>query len=166
MPFAIRTAAPADRDRVDEVLAASYGTLMAPAYEPAVFARALPLLSRSQPALLAGGTFYLADTPAGAVAGCGGWSLERPGAGGVEDGSAFIRHMAVHPDWTMRGVGRLLYRHCERAARERGARRFEVFSSLNAERFYRALGFATVASLDLKMAPGIVLPALVMERAI
>ena len=49
--------------------------------------------------------------------------------------------MAVHPEWTGRGIGRLLYRHCERAARERGARRFEVFSSLNAERFYRALGF-------------------------
>ena len=106
----VRVADPDDAVAVETVLRASYTNLMAPGYPADVLARALPLMVRANPALLRSGSYYLAEGPDGTVAGCGGWTLERPGAvhAPIDPTLGHIRHFATHPDWTRRGIGRAL----------------------------------------------------------
>lgn len=164
--FSVRVAKPEDLDRVTAVLEASYPALTAAAYDASVMTpEALALMTRAQPALLASGTFYVAETERGTVIGCGGWTEERPHEGGIEPGLAHIRHFGTHADWTGRGVGRSLYRRCEHDARRAGARAFECYSLLNAEAFYARLGFESVERIEVPMQGGIKMPCMLMRKA-
>lgn len=165
MSVSIRVAGPEDESAVREVLEDSYPALMAPAYDPGLLARAMPLMLRPHPRLLAAGTYFLAGEE-GQPIGCGGWSLERPGEDEVEPGLAHIRHFAVRTGWAGRGVGRALYARCEQAARAAGATRLEVQSSLNGEPFYAALGFVRIGPIDVPMGPDLAFPSILMRRAI
>jgi len=161
----VRVAHPGDADAVAAVLRDSYPRLMAGAYDPALLARALPLMTRPHPRLLASGTYYLCEARGEAI-GCGGWSFEPPGSGEREPGIAHIRHFATRSGWAGRGVGRALYRRCEADARVAGVGELQCFSSLNGESFYAALGFDRVAAIDVTMAPGLDLPSIHMRRPI
>ena len=158
-------AGPGDAAAVGEVLADSYPVLMAAAYPPELLARALPLITRPHPQLLAGGTYFLAEL-GGMPVGCGGWSFQEPGSEAVEPGLAHIRHFAVRSGHAGRGIGRALYERCARDARTAGAERFEAQSSLNGEAFYAALGFVRIAPIDVPMAPGLDFPSILMRREI
>ena len=161
----IRTALAADRAAIERVFARSYPALMAGAYEPALLARALPMMLRAQPSLIASGNYYVAEADGGIV-GCGGWSREAPDAPAGEEGVAHIRHFAVGSEWIGRGIGRALYDRCEECARAAGIRHFECYSSLNGEPFYRALGFERLGLIEIAMRPGTRLPSIHMRRAI
>jgi GNAT superfamily N-acetyltransferase len=158
-------AGPDDAAAVRQVLEDSYPALMAGAYPPELLARALPLITRPHPQLLAGGTYYLAELEA-SPAGCGGWSFEAPGSELVEPGLAHIRHFAVRSGQAGRGVGRALYERCASEARAAGARRFEAQASLNGEAFYAAMGFVRIAPVSVPMAPGLSFPSILMRREI
>lgn len=163
--IAVRVAGLDDTHAVDGILQDSYPTLMAAAYESVLLARALPLMVRPNPRLLASGTYYLAEAE-GAPVGCGGWTFDEPGTGTLEPGTAHIRHFGVRSGWTGKGVGRQLYRRCEADAGAAGATRFLCYSSLNGEPFYRALGFATERLVDVPMGPDLGLPSVLMSRRI
>jgi N-acetylglutamate synthase-like GNAT family acetyltransferase len=163
--IAVRVAEQGDAALVDLVLQESYPALMAGAYEPDLLARALPMMVRSNPRLLASGSFYLAES-GGEPVGCGGWTFDEPGSGILESGTAHIRHFGVRPGWTGKGAGRLLYERCEADARAAGAKRFLCLSSLNGEPFYRALGFNADGAVDIQMGPDVSLPSVVMSRPI
>jgi GNAT superfamily N-acetyltransferase len=154
----------ADAVEVGRLLEASYPALMASAYGEAALAPALELMTRANPALLCSGTYYVATAPAGELVGCGGWTLEKPGTSTVEAGVAHLRHFATHPDWTRRGVGQAIYRQCEAAARSAGVLALECSASLNAERFYPALGVARVREIDLELRPGVALRSVLMRH--
>lgn len=164
MDFETRVATPADAAEVGRLLEASYPTLMASAYDEAVLAPALELMTKANTALLCSGTYYVAAAPAGELVGCGGWTLEQPGTGAVEARVAHLRHFATHPDWTRRGVGQAIYRQCEAAARSAGVLALECFSSLNAERFYAAQGFRRIREFDVELRPGVALRSVLMRR--
>jgi predicted N-acetyltransferase YhbS len=161
----IRTARAGDLAAIERVFAASYPELMAAAYDGALLARALPMMTRAQPRLVCSGTYYVAVADR-EIVGCGGWSREAPGAPAGEVGVAHIRHFAVARDWIGRGIGRALYRRCEERANAAGIRIFECYSSLNGEPFYRALGFARLAAIEVPMGPGTSFPSIHMRRAI
>ena len=165
MQVSIRVAVPADAAAVRDVLVDSYPALMGGAYPPALLARALPLITRPHPRLLAGGTYYLAEAEGEAV-GCGGWSFWAPGSHAAEPGLAHIRHFAVRSGWAGRGVGRALYDRCARDARAAGARDFEAQASLNGEPFYAALGFVGIGPIDVPMGRDLAFPSILMRRAI
>jgi N-acetylglutamate synthase-like GNAT family acetyltransferase len=137
---------------------------MASAYDEEVLAPALKLMTRANPTLLGSGTYYVAKLATGLLVGCGGWTRERPGTSTVEPLLAHVRHFAVHPDWTRRGIGRAIFRVCERTAREAGVKVFECHSSLNAEKFYRALDFVRVREMDMELRPPVVLRGVLMRR--
>lgn len=61
MTLEIRIAGATDASAVRQVLAASYPVLMADAYDDALLARALPLMTQANPRLLGSGTYYLAE---------------------------------------------------------------------------------------------------------
>lgn len=160
----LRTASPDDRAPVSDLLGLSYQVLMAGAYPADLLAQALPMISKANPVLLASGRYGLIEDEAGRLLACGGWSLERPGSGDVVEGLAHIRHFAVHPDAVRHGLGRQLYQWCEDAARIAGMTDFECHASLNAEGFYRRLGFRRSREFGLQLRAGITLPAIEMMK--
>ena len=164
--YSLCVATPADAASVTSLLEASYPKLMARGYEASDLEPALRVMTKANPALLASGTFYLAVTGAKLAIGCGGWTRERPGTGEVTPGLAHIRHFATHPEWLGRGIGKLIYVRCKKAAAAAGIRRFECYASLNAEAFYAALGFCRLRQIEISMGPSISLPSVLMEAAL
>jgi len=164
--FIVRLATLADEEEVSALLQASYPILMKQAYDEMMLGPALELMTRAQPTLLNSGTFYVAETPAAALVGCGGWTKERPGDGEITKGTGHIRHFGTHPDWTKQGVGRAIYNRSEIDARKAGVKKFECYSSLNAEGFYTAIGFERIGQIEMPMADDTVLPSVYMTREI
>lgn len=161
----VRIAGAADEAAVERVLRASYPALMAGAYDQALLARVLPMMTSANVKLLASGTYYLAETNGEAV-GCGGWSMEEPGTGSVLPGVAHIRHFGVAEGWAGRGIGRALYARCEADACIAGARLFECYASLNGEPFYAALGFTPFERISVPMGSAATFPSVHMTRPI
>ena len=158
----VRIATPEDTAGVSACLEASYGELLRDAYAPDLLQRALPLMTRANPVLLAAGTFYVVDDDG--IVGCGGWTFERPGTGEVEADLAHLRHFAVHPRHVRRGIGRALLEHSLLAATAAGARRFECYATRVSEPFYAALGFVRERSMFVPMGAGVRLPGVMMGR--
>ena len=146
--FTLRVSTPDDAAGVSSLLDASYSVLMATGYDAATLTAALPFMTKANPVLLSSGLYYIAEHDDGRLAGCGGWSLEPPGTGEIVDGLGHIRHLAVHPQSTGCGVGRAIKERCEATARAAGVARFKWYASLNAEGFYKALGFTTRGTVD------------------
>jgi len=165
--YAVRLATPTDEAAVSALLRASYPILMRSAYDEIVLGPALELMTKANPALLASGTFYVAESIDGVIVGCGGWTREPPpDEHKVEPNLAHIRHFATHPEWTKRGIGRAIYAVCEADARSAEIDSFECNSALNAEGFYAAVGFDSVRRLDVALEPGVVFPGVLMHRQI
>ena len=162
--FTVRVATLADEAPISDVLEQAYSELMREAYAPSVLVCALPAITVADRGLLVSGTYYVAQAEDDLVVGCGGWTHERPGKGNVEPGLAHIRHFATHPAWTRAGIGRRIFDRCEREAREAGVRRFECYSSLNAEDFYVSLGFKRAEIIDVCFGPGASLPGVLMRH--
>ncbi len=105
--------------------------------------------------LILDGTYFIVqDGPA--FIGCGGWSRRNTLYGGdqlkADDvdnllnpaaDAARIRAFFVHPDWARKGIGSLLMRACEQAAREAGFHRMELMATLTGELLYARFGFET-----------------------
>jgi len=164
--YVIRTATHSDAASVTALLQASFPILMRTAYDTAKLAPALELMTKAQPALLASGSYYVAESQEGSLVGCGGWTREHPGDGIIKEEVGHVRHFGTHPDWTNRGIGRAIYSLCETDARDAGVTRMDCYSSLNAEGFYSALGFDRVHLLDLEMTSNVSLPCVLMHRRI
>jgi GNAT superfamily N-acetyltransferase len=162
--FIVKVACADDAPAVADLLEASYSQLLAGHYPEELLARALPLMTRANVRLLTSGTFFLATAGDGSAVGCGGWTLERPGTGETVHGVAHIRHFATHPGWTGKGVGRALLSRAIREAEAVSATTIEVFSTLNAETFYRAAGFTRLGAIELPFTPQIKFPAVHMAR--
>lgn len=162
--YDVRVATPLDAAAVSALLRVSYPTLMRSAYAEEALAPALELMTDANPSLLRSGTYYVAEVATGSLVGCGGWTPERPGTKSVEPGLGHVRHFAVHPDWTRRGIGRAIQTSCDRSARAAGMTAFECCSSLNAEPFYRVLGFVRIREMDMELAPSVVLRGVLMRR--
>lgn len=162
----LRAALPSDGLAIESVLLAAYSELLKDAYSESLLVIALPALTKASPSLLASGTFYLAENVRGRLVGCGGWTHQRPGTAETEEGIAHIRHFATHPDWSGRGIGRLIYSHCERQARKANVKTFDCYSSLNAEPFYAALGFKTISAYEVILRGTIKFPTVLMRRSI
>jgi GNAT superfamily N-acetyltransferase len=159
----IRIANPTDSEAVSALLVASYSSLLAAYYDSNLLASALPHFTKANPTLLAGGTYYVAETEAGNLVACGGWTAAMPGSGEITEGEAHIRHFATHPEWTRKGIGSALLTRCISDARELGIRRLHCCSTLNAERFYWAAGFNTIGPIDVELGPNQTFPGLLMS---
>ena len=145
-----------DAAGVTALLEASYISQLEGGYSQLVLAKALPLMTRSNPRLLGSGTYYVAQAGTELV-GCGGWSKEAPGSGEVKEGIAHIRHVATHPNWLRRGVGRNLMVRCFKEAIAAG------HSTLVAVDFYLATGFHIVRPMEMKLAPDISINGMLMR---
>ena len=123
--------------------------------------------------LIEDGTYFVIEQ--GQIAGCGGWSRRATlYGGGVTPGrnaalldpakdAARVRAMYTHPDFTRRGVGRLVLRLCEEAARAEGFRRAELMATLAGEPLYRACGYEPIEPV-VEMPGGVPVPLVRMGK--
>ncbi len=135
-------------------------------YTPEQLASALAHLFGLDSRLIEDGTYYVVEACGRPVA-CGGWSRRRTLFGGDQFSqraddrldpateAARIRAFFVHPDWARRGVGRLLLRECEKAARAGGFRRLELMATLTGIAFYEREGFAILERHEIVFHDGV-----------
>jgi GNAT superfamily N-acetyltransferase len=105
--------------------------------------------------LIDDGTYFVVEQNS-AVAGRGGWSrranVERRDRSPGRDAAllapskdpARVRAMYTHPDFTRRGVGRLMLALCEEAARDEGLSRVELMATMAGEPLYRLCGYQPI----------------------
>ena len=166
MRLSIRPSTAEDQQSVTRILQHAYGNLLKTAYEPALLTAALQSMGRANPALLVSGAYFIAEWEGRTPVGCGGWSRQRPGTNEVKDGLAHLRHFATHGDWAGHGIGGEIYAECEVQALTAGIEAFECYSTLNAERFYRSLGFETIEPITIRLGKATDFPCLRMRRTI
>ena len=85
--------------------------------------------------LLGDGGFWVAEH-SGRICGVGGWSPD-----GMERDLAWLRYLFVDPPAARCGIGRRLVAQAERSAGAADRPRIQVWASLNAVGFYRAVGY-------------------------
>jgi GNAT superfamily N-acetyltransferase len=97
-------------------------------------------------------TYFIVET-VDKLAGCGGWSRRATLYGGDQTpgrsaalldparDAARVRAMYTHPQYTRKGIGRLILCLCEQAARSEGFRRVELMATMAGEPLYRACGY-------------------------
>lgn len=173
----IRPATPADVAALDAMIPESVRALSRPLYDDAQIESAIRHMFGVDSQLVADGTYLVAETATGAVAGCGGWSRRRALYGGdrMKTGAdplldpavdaARIRAFFVHPAHARRGVGTALLRACAEAAHAAGFRRLQLVATLPGERLYAAHGFVAVERDVATMPDGVRVPVVVMQRA-
>jgi GNAT superfamily N-acetyltransferase len=122
------------------------------------------------------GTYYVVESD-GRLAGCGGWSRRATMYGGDHSAGrdsalldpatepARVRAMYTHPDFTRRGVGRLILSLCESAAAAEGFNRLELVASLAGARLYTMAGFEVLERFD-DTSGGVAVPLVRMRKAI
>lgn len=183
-----------DKVAVQELLQASYSSLLAPDYDPDLLQVALPKICQPRDELLTCGTWYVVEdtsmqadgtTP---LIGCGGWTPRSP----FQEDIPHLRHFATHPQHTRKGVARAIWNQtwkdwCDyhyfkesETNHDNATKRkevddssslsvsqrpdMEVLSTLSAESFYASLGFAKVRDIDVPFGPNCLFPSILMRR--
>ena len=126
--------------------------------------------------LIDDGTYFVVEQD-GLIAGCGGWSRRATLYGGDSSpgrdiapldpakDAARVRAMYTHPDFTRRGVGRLILALCEDAARTEGFSCVELMATMAGEPLYRACGFDAIEEV-VDERGGVGVPLLRMKKVL
>ena len=126
--------------------------------------------------LIDDGTYVIVESD-GALAGCGGWSRRGTLYGGDHStrrsavlldpqvDAARIRAMYTHPRHVRKGVGRLVLRVCEDAARAAGFQRVELMATMAGIPLYRASGYESHEQV-LDDRGGVPVPLVRMSKAL
>jgi GNAT superfamily N-acetyltransferase len=166
MPFEFRVATPEDTPAIRNLIAASVRELQLE-YSPAEREAALATVFTVDSRLIADGTYFIAYAEDGRLAGCGGWSKRKTLYGGdhqVETiepelldpatDSAKIRAIFVHPEFARQGLGSLILRMSEEAAKSEGFHRFEMGSTLAGVALYKLRGYRETARIEVPVSSG------------
>ena len=127
--------------------------------------------------LIEDGTYYVVEAD-GAIAGCGGWSRRATLFGGDHSAGrdaalvdpatdpARVRAMYTSPDFTRRGVGRLILATCEAKAKAEGFSRCEMAATMAGEPLYAACGYQRIEPFEAQTPNGVKVPLVRMGKAI
>jgi GNAT superfamily N-acetyltransferase len=126
--------------------------------------------------LVRDGTYFVVER-AGRIAGCGGWSWRSTLYGGDESlvsreprsldpatEPARIRAMYTDPDFARQGVGRLVLKLSEEAAKHAGFSRATMMATLAGVPLYASCGYVEVEQLLSKPVRGVRVPLVRMEK--
>ena len=186
----LRLAVPEDVPVLRGLIEASVRGLQTQDYTPAQIEGALKTVFGVDSQLIADGTYIVAEAesgpgdrvgaanaPAGLmIVGCGGWSKRKTLYGsdhwtGREDAlldplrdAAKIRAFFIHPDWARRGVGSMILKACEDAARSAGFTRYEMGATLTGAKLFGAKGYVAVKPISIPLMNGESLPVIHMEK--
>jgi hypothetical protein len=186
----LRLAVPEDVPVLRELIEASVRGLQTQDYTPAQIEGALKTVFGVDSRLIADGTYIVAEVESNSIepteaskvqsawmiVGCGGWSKRKTLYGsdlwtGREDAlldpfrdAAKIRAFFIHPEWARRGVGSLILKACEEAARSAGFTRYEMGATLTGAKLFSAKGYVAVRPISIPLANGELLPVIHMEK--
>lgn len=172
----LRLAIAQDIPALRALIDASVRTLQAGDYSAEQLAGALGTVLGVDSQLIADGTYFVVESEAGQLAGCGGWSKRRTlfgsdRAAAREDDlldprvdAAKIRAFFVHPDFARQGIGTRLLEACEQAACQAGFRRFEMGSTLTGVNLYRLRGYTVIERIEVPLANGASYPVVRMAK--
>jgi len=167
MKFHLRVATADDATAIHELIDASVRGLQAGDYSAAEIDASLRTVFTIDSRLIADGTYFVAVTEDGSLAGCGGWSKRKTLYGGdhqverVEPelldptmDAAKVRAIFVHPRFARMGLGTVILRAAEEAAIEAGFRRFEMGSTLTGVALYALKGYREVDRVMVPVGDG------------
>lgn len=172
----LRLAVEADLPALRELMARSIGELQKGFLDPAQLTASFEVMGLDTQ-LVADRTYFVVEAGP-ALAGCGGWSRRATLFGGDHSAgrdaalldpardAARIRAMYTSPDFTRRGVGRLILAACEAAARSEGFTRAEMAATLAGEPLYRACGYEVIEPFESVTSTGVAVPLKRMGKAI
>jgi GNAT superfamily N-acetyltransferase len=188
----LRLAVPEDVPVLRQLIEASVRGLQKQDYTPAQIEGALKTVFGVDSQLIADGTYIVAEadsitiehagtnnTQSGLmIVGCGGWSKRKTLYGsdhwtGREDAlldplrdAAKIRAFFIHPEWARRGVGSLILKACEEAARGSGFTRYEMGATLTGAKLFAVKGYVAVKPISISLVNGESLPVIHMEKQV
>jgi GNAT superfamily N-acetyltransferase len=177
--FAHSIATPDDAAEISSLMNAAIGELQKGFLSPEQIAvsRSIMGLDRT---LIADGTYFLIhDSETGRLAASGGWSRRATLFGGDHTAAqrndallhpgrdaARIRAMYTHPDFTRRGLGRMILSLCEGTARAEGFTRLEMGATLAGVPLYEACGYRLIEHTIGASADGVDVPVLRMGKTL
>ncbi len=172
----IRLATLADIPALNEVISESVTVLSQRYYSPEQIATALDHVFGVDTQLILDGTYFVAEFE-GEIAGCGGWSKRKTLFGGDQTkpvigdslldpatDAARIRAFYVDPRWARQGVGTMILKACEDAARAGGFLRVELIATLPGAPFYAAAGYSKGEPFEIPLPDAPPLPAFKMDK--
>ncbi len=169
MTISIRPATIEDLPALERLIPASVRSLSAGYYTSRQIESALVYVFGVDTQLIADGTYLVAEA-ADEIAGCGGWSRRRTLYGGDQmkeekdplldpaTDAARIRAFFVDPRYARQGIGTLLIKACEDAAREAGFSRLELMATLPGLPLYEARGYTVIETVESVLPDGERLP--------
>jgi len=173
----IRIARESDLEAMREVMRLSIEELQKGFLSPAAIAASHAVMGLDSQ-LVRDGTYFIVEDDDGNIAGCGGWSRRATMYGGDTSQvdreprlldpateAARVRAMYTHPDFTRRGVGRMVLDAAEQAARAEGFSRVELMATLSGEPLYRAAGYEEV-SRKTDDVGGVKVPLILMGKGL
>jgi GNAT superfamily N-acetyltransferase len=152
-----RIARAEDLSALEAVMDAAIGELQKGFLSPEQIAASRMIMGLDRQ-LVADGTYFIVEAD-GRIAGCGGWSRRATLYGGDHTpgrdpelldptrDAARVRAMYTHPDFARRGVGRLILRLCEDAARAEGFGRLELMGTMSGRPLYESYGFTAIEEI-------------------
>jgi GNAT superfamily N-acetyltransferase len=175
MTFRVRVATRDDVGAIAKLIVESVRSLQQE-YTEAQREAALRTVFTIDSQLLADGTYFVAMA-ADVLAGCGGWSFRKTLYGGDQQvervqaevldplvDAAKIRAIFVHPSFARRGVGGLLLKAAEDAARAGGFGRAEMGSTLTGIALYSREGYRRMESVQVPVGDGLAIEIVRMEK--
>jgi GNAT superfamily N-acetyltransferase len=171
----LRLAVPGDVPVLRQLIDTSVRGLQTQDYTPAQIEGALKTVFGVDSQLIADGTYIVAETES-MIVGCGGWSKRKTLYGsdhwtGREDSlldpardAAKIRAFFIHPDWARRGVGTLILKACEDAAKAAGFMRYEMGATLTGAKLFGVKGYIPIRPISIPLVNGELLPVIHMEK--
>jgi GNAT superfamily N-acetyltransferase len=165
--FFLRVATAGDVEPIRGLIDASVRELQAGDYSAAQINGALTTVFTVDSQLIADGTYFVALTESGELAGCGGWSFRKTLYGGDHQiekivpetldpavDAAKVRAIFVHPKFARKGLGSLILAAAEEAAMVRGFSRFEMGSTLTGVALYLLKGYREVSRVLVPVGGG------------
>ena len=178
-PFTWRLAVEPDVPLLHAVMNRSIASLQSEFLDPAQVAASYKVMGLDSQ-LVRDGTYFVVEEDLGRmtrIAGCGGWSYRatlyggdasivdrEPGRLDPARDAAKVRAMYTDPDFVRRGVGRLIIRLCEDAARTAGFQRVELMATAAGVSLYRACGYVPLDAGEEADVGGVRVPLLRMGK--
>jgi GNAT superfamily N-acetyltransferase len=174
--FTHRLARRADIPALNVLMAASIRELLRDFLSPEAVEASFDVMGLDTQ-LIDDGTYFVVET-GDIIAGCGGWSRRATLFGGDHSAgrdaalldpakdAARVRAMYTHPDFTRRGIGRIILNACEAAAAAEGFRACELAATLAGEPLYRACGYSELERFFVSAADGVEVPLIRMGKAL
>jgi GNAT superfamily N-acetyltransferase len=178
LPTTIRLATVEDISVLAELIHDSVRGLSASYYSAQQIKSALVHIFGVDTQLILDGTYFVAQA-GDEIAGSGGWSKRKTLFGGDQSKSAEteplldpateparVRAFYIQPRWSRKGIGSLILKSCEEAAREAGFKCIELAATLPGEPFYLARGYEKGEEISIQTPDGQLLPTFRMTKTL